>query len=337
VQTCTGCGQTKAAEEFGYRNKATGRQHRRCKGCVGQYGRKHYAVHKAQYSASSRRNSDARRWELAKKAQGYLLAHPCVDCGQSDPLVLDFDHVDPAEKRSTIYRLIHYACSWKTIESEIRKCEVRCANCHHRRTAMQFGWAKLAFSPELRRDWRNIPPPSARRMRSSGIVRERVPQPSNVQVLVDQRLCARCGSVKILEQFHFRSAKTQIRHHVCADCFNAYRREHYRIYRDEYVRRNVHGQRQRRREWMLQLWQYVAKHPCVDCGEADPLVLHFDHRDPVSKRATLRFMSQRAFAWPTLEAEIAKCDIRCANCHRRRTAAQFNWPKLALISCEGAR
>ena len=43
-------------------------------------------------------------------------------------------------------------------------------------------------------------------------------------------------------------------------------------------------------------------------------------------------MSQRAYTWPTVEAEIAKCDIRCANCHRRRTAAQFNWPSLTLVA-----
>ena len=31
-----------------------------------------------------------------------------------------------------------------------------------------------------------------------------------------------------------------------------------------------------------------------------------------------------------VEAEIAKCELRCANCHRRRTAQQFDWPKRRL-------
>jgi hypothetical protein len=291
-----------------------------------------YAVHKAQYIENSRRNSDERRRVLVQQVQSYLCSHPCVDCGQTDPLLLDFDHLDPAQRRSTIYRLVHHACSWKTVEGEINKCKVRCANCHQRRTAAQFGWAKVTFGREPQSDRRRTPPPAARRMRASGIVRERVPTPSHAQDSADQEFSARCGNAKPVERFQFRSATAQIRHHVCAECFNAYRREHYRLYREEYVRRNVASQRQRRREWLLRLWQYVSKHRCVDCAEADPLVLQFDHRDPATKRATLRFMSQRAYAWQTVEAEIDKCDIRCANCHRRRTAAQFNWPKLTLIA-----
>ena len=261
MQTCTQCGETKEAEAFGFRNKATGRRQRRCKVCVGGYGRKHYAVHKAQYVAKSRRNSEARRRELAQQVRRYLRVHPCVDCGQRDPLVLEFDHVDPATKRSTIYRLVHHACSWKAVRSEIEKCEVRCANCHHRRTASQFGWAKLTFGrePQPRLDETARQP--ARRMRVSGIVRQRVSRPSDSQVAADQRFCNGCGNAKPLEAFQFRSETAQVRHNVCAECFNAYRREHYRIYRDEYVCRNVAAQRQRRHEWQRQLWLYLRDHP----------------------------------------------------------------------------
>ena len=39
----------------------------------------------------------------------------------------------------------------------------------------------------------------------------------------------------------------------------------------------------------------------------------------------------RYASWSALELEIAKCDVRCANDHRRRTAAQFGWRKVALM------
>jgi hypothetical protein len=69
----------------------------------------------------------------------YLKAHPCVDCGESDLAVLDFDHVNG--KVMEISRLVLYA-SVRRIVEEIERCEVRCANCHARRTAKQFGWRK---------------------------------------------------------------------------------------------------------------------------------------------------------------------------------------------------
>ena len=63
----------------------------------------------------------------------------------------------------------------------------------------------------------------------------------------------------------------------------------------------------------------LERNPCVDCGESDPIVLDFDHRG--DKRSAVSVMA----AWAsvaTLEQEIAKCEVRCANCHRRKTLAE---------------
>ena len=63
----------------------------------------------------------------------YLSKHPCVDCGEGDVVVLDFDHVK-GEKVSDVSRLANVGARlWKLI-NEIDKCEVRCANCHRRVT-----------------------------------------------------------------------------------------------------------------------------------------------------------------------------------------------------------
>lgn len=71
----------------------------------------------------------------------YLSAHPCVDCGESDPVVLEFDHVR-GEKCHNIGHMLADGKSWTRISGEIEKCEVRCANCHKRVTAKTFGWYK---------------------------------------------------------------------------------------------------------------------------------------------------------------------------------------------------
>lgn len=73
----------------------------------------------------------------------YLAGHPCADCGESDPVVLDFDHLPGAAKRFEISRAVNASTrSWPLIESEIAKCEIVCANCHRRRTSERAGHRK---------------------------------------------------------------------------------------------------------------------------------------------------------------------------------------------------
>lgn len=62
---------------------------------------------------------------LAAKAQG------CSVCGESDPVCLDFHHLDPKTKSFNIgVQLGSY--SLKRVKLEILKCEVLCANCHRK-------------------------------------------------------------------------------------------------------------------------------------------------------------------------------------------------------------
>lgn len=70
----------------------------------------------------------------------------------------------------------------------------------------------------------------------------------------------------------------------------------------------------------LRLWRYLADHPCVDCGESDPVVLEFDHL--FDKSYNVSQMVSNSFAWETVEREIAKCEVRCASCHLRKTARE---------------
>jgi hypothetical protein len=65
---------------------------------------------------------------------------------------------------------------------------------------------------------------------------------------------------------------------------------------------------------------YLLEHPCVDCGEPDPLKLSFDH-----VRGTKRFnisCAGRSRSMKSVLAEIAKCDVRCHNCHAVKTARE---------------
>jgi len=62
------------------------------------------------------------------------------------------------------------------------------------------------------------------------------------------------------------------------------------------------------------LLDYLAVHPCADCRELDPVVLEFDHLgDKIFSIAPGR----RDRSWRSIEGEIAKREVECANCHRR--------------------
>lgn len=68
----------------------------------------------------------------------FLCAHPCVDCGERDPVVLEFHHVRE-KKRDNVACLLRGTYEWRTVAAEIAKCVVLCANCHRRRTAVSRG------------------------------------------------------------------------------------------------------------------------------------------------------------------------------------------------------
>jgi hypothetical protein len=76
---------------------------------------------------------------------------------------------------------------------------------------------------------------------------------------------------------------------------------------------------------------YLSTHACITCGISDPVVLEFDHRDASRKLGNVGQMivSKR---WARVRAEIEKCDVRCVNCHRRKTASERRWMKLEMSS-----
>lgn len=75
----------------------------------------------------------ARREEIKRKMMDFYKSHPCVDCGEDDPRVLDFDHLN--NKKYNVSSLLRKEYSWDSILEEAAKCEVRCANCHRKKTA----------------------------------------------------------------------------------------------------------------------------------------------------------------------------------------------------------
>lgn len=232
----------------------------------------------------------------------YLSCHPCVDCRESDPVVLEFDHT--REKRANVSQMVYGGYAWSTVEVEITKCEVRCVNCHLRKTAREIGIYD----------------------RKQAFIRIAIGE-SFVPYLVDeafasnQRRCGRCGLGKSLDEFSIRYRATGERQPWCRTCMAEYKRDWYVRNRDHQLERVRTNHEQTRRDNQDRAWDYLGQHPCVDCGEPDPVVLQFDHLG--DKRRDVSYMLLSGFTWANIQNEIAKCEVRCGNCHRRKTAREL--------------
>ena len=105
--------------------------HSYCRECQAGWYREHATQHKAHVRATSaRRKREAREYLITHLADG------CVDCGESDIRVLDFDHVR-GDKESTIADLVRRGAGMAKLKAEVAKCEMRCRNCHAIVTVMR--------------------------------------------------------------------------------------------------------------------------------------------------------------------------------------------------------
>jgi hypothetical protein len=135
MKYCKKCDLEKPLAEFAKKGKGNQPY---CIPCNRQYQRQHYINNKQDYL------DKAKRWDLQQydKVLSYLRQHPCVDCGESNIVCLDFDHSDRSTKELTVSFGITKGYSWDRLRIEIEKCVVRCKNCHAKITAAQFGWRK---------------------------------------------------------------------------------------------------------------------------------------------------------------------------------------------------
>jgi hypothetical protein len=97
--------------------------------------------------------------------------------------------------------------------------------------------------------------------------------------------------------------------------------------RQKYIDAEARRKRERAESRTRYLIEYFRAHPCADCGESDPLVLEFDHLRDKRFEVTNQFASRN---WQEILDEISKCEVVCANCHRRRTARRAGYLRAVL-------
>lgn len=145
-KVCSSCKQTLDETLFNWKIKDTKRASH-CKKCSRQYIKNHYINNQEYYLAKAKKRNEIQKKLVTDFIADYLLKHPCIDCGENDILVLEFDHTLKKDKFDEVSRMIKRKISLITLQKEVSKCDVRCANCHRRKTAKENNNWKLKYAP----------------------------------------------------------------------------------------------------------------------------------------------------------------------------------------------
>lgn len=140
MKICTKCNKEKAIKEFTFKNKSLGKRTAQCKECRKIWFKAHYTTNKSYYKKLATIARPKLRQRRREDLYNYLVDKFCVDCGQQNIIVLEFDHLH--SKEFSISEMVNKAMGWDRIKEEITKCEIVCANCHRIRTAKRAGWYK---------------------------------------------------------------------------------------------------------------------------------------------------------------------------------------------------
>ena len=136
--------------------------------------------------------------------------------------------------------------------------------------------------------------------------------------------CDHCKELKEDGEFNWRYKNLGIRHNTCRECKHGFDKKYFEGPAKErhlqQVKERKDAARQVAREFA---YNYLLNHPCEECGESDVRVLEFHHT--TGKDMAVAAMVSAGYSVDRIQAEINKCTILCANCHRKLTVEERGW------------
>lgn len=135
------------------------------------------------------------------------------------------------------------------------------------------------------------------------------------------KYCPKCDTTLSVEKFSKSSSRKDGLNSYCKECHAVYRREHYEKNKQKYIKKSARWRRKQR----IRFYTWLKTQKCTDCENNDFRVLEFDHvlgdkSYNISKKIEGSLLE-------TLQEELDKCEIVCANCHRIRTAERDGYYK----------
>jgi hypothetical protein len=129
------------------------------------------------------------------------------------------------------------------------------------------------------------------------------------------KLCSRCKESKSIAEFSKHTRSPDGLQSICKICNNKIGMDNYYQNKDRYKKLAT----LRQKDLQAKVAKLKTK-PCTDCQKTfDPVCMDFDHLPQFEKKWNICYMLRRHMRWKLIEAEIAKCELVCANCHRLRS------------------
>lgn len=133
--------------------------------------------------------------------------------------------------------------------------------------------------------------------------------------------CKSCNKELPLNFFSKRSSSKDLLEAKCKTCKSLAAKKYYT---ENNVSKKVLARNEKKKQLIIDLLLETLKtNQCIDCGINDIRVLEFDHVRG-EKRFNLMDSTNRKYGLNTIKEEIAKCEIRCRNCHKIKTAKTNN-------------
>ena len=135
--------------------------------------------------------------------------------------------------------------------------------------------------------------------------------------------CVTCRRVLPYTDFNRKRSSADGLQNVCRECNRMRARRYYQENREKHIRVIVARVARARLLALDVAGKHLTVNPCIDCGESDIRVLDFDHRPGTEKTQNVMYLVHNGYSVDRILAEIAKCDVRCRNCHARVTYSRL--------------
>jgi len=124
------------------------------------------------------------------------------------------------------------------------------------------------------------------------------------------KYCPQCKQIKPTGQFAKHKNRSDGLQSSCKDCQHKKAKIYFQNNKEKFNARNARNRNKKRQA----IADYLKDKSCIDCGVQNPVVLTFDHVRGKKIDAVANMVHGNC-TLSTIFAEVAKCEIRCFNCH----------------------